>query len=342
MAQRGNRITIQDVSRRAGVSATTVSHALNGRGRVGTETRERVLRAARELGYVANPIARALKSGNSRTLVAELPATTEAIGLDSAFLRDVIVGAAERAIEAGYLLAITSRSSSSTQVLPQHEGVLVVDPVGSDSLAKEAREAGRPVVTVARFAEHPTGVTAVDVDYSRGVRLILDQLAEAGYSRPALLTTSQPFSFAVACEAGYQEWCREKRARRIVRRAPRQPSIESGRAAVRDLLRLKRLPDAIVTATEPLAIGALRGLAEASRRIPDEIGLACATDSERLRSALVPVTALDVHPAATGRRAIEALIELVASEGRVKLPDLIEMPTKLNVRASTMPARRPD
>src|SRR5690349_1709004 len=101
-----SRVTIKDVSRRAQVSVTTVSHALTGHGRVGADTRARILAVAEELGYVANPHAKALKSGRTMTVIAELPATAEAGGLDSAFLRDVLIGAAEQAMETGYLLAI--------------------------------------------------------------------------------------------------------------------------------------------------------------------------------------------------------------------------------------------
>src|SRR3954453_2463514 len=108
----GGPVTIWDVSRAAGVSVTTVSQALNGQGRVNPDTREKVIRVAGELNYVASPIARALKFGQTMTLVAEMPGTAEEVGLDSAFLQDVLLGAAATAIEAGYILAIIGRSSA--------------------------------------------------------------------------------------------------------------------------------------------------------------------------------------------------------------------------------------
>ena len=61
----GRRVSIKDVAREAGVSVTTVSHALNGKGRLNPDTRERVRSVARQLGYTPNPAARSLVSGRT-------------------------------------------------------------------------------------------------------------------------------------------------------------------------------------------------------------------------------------------------------------------------------------
>jgi DNA-binding LacI/PurR family transcriptional regulator len=327
------RVTIKDVSRRARVSPTTVSHALNGRGRVREETRARIVEAAEELGYVANPIARALKSGRTMTIVAELPATAEAGGLESAFLRDVLIGAAEAAMETGYLLAVTGPTSAARSALPPLDGALVVDPVSGDPLVEDAAARGAPVVTVSRFVDQPDAIPAVGSDYVAGMRAILDELEGSGYERPVLLSTKRPFAFAAACLEGYEQWMAAHGRRGQVRYAPRHPSIETGRAATRALLDLKTPPDAIVAITEPLAVGALEALSEAGARVPDAIGLASVSDSERLRSATVPVTALDLFPAEIGRRAVAVLLDLIEHGGTS--PRSLELPTRLHARAST-------
>jgi DNA-binding LacI/PurR family transcriptional regulator len=327
-------VTIKDVSRHAGVSPTTVSHALNGRGRVGPETRDRILRVAEDLGYVANPIARALKSGRTMTIAAELPATAEAEGLESAFLRDVLLGAAEAAMETGYLLAITGPTSAARGSLPPLDGALVVDPVEGDPLIEHAQRHGAAIVTVSRFIDQPEGIPSVGSDYVAGTKAILDQLADAGYERPALLSTRRAFAFAAACLEGYTAWVKGHGVRPVVRYARGHPTIESGHAATRALLDGETPPDAIVAITEPLAVGALRALTEAGVAIPDDVGLASVSDSERLRSARVPVTALDLFAADIGRRAVRLLADLIESTGATA-PAPIELPTRLHARAST-------
>jgi DNA-binding LacI/PurR family transcriptional regulator len=330
-----SRVTIKDVSRTAQVSVTTVSHALNGRGRVGTETRARILAVAEELGYVANPIARALKSGRTMTILAELPATAETGGLDSAFLRDVLVGAAERAMETGYLLAVAGRTSAARSVLPPNDGALVVDPVADDPVLEDAARRGVPMVTVSRFADQPDVIPAVGSDYVAGIKGILDHLAAAGYERPALLSTREPFAYAQSSLEGYEEWMRDAGRRGRVRYAAGYPSVPSGRAAARALLGLKTPPDAIIAVTEPLAVGALQALSEDGVRVPEEMGVASVSDSERLRSATVPVTALDLYPAEIGRRAMGLLVDLIESGDTPSGGQSLELPTRLHLRAST-------
>jgi DNA-binding LacI/PurR family transcriptional regulator len=329
------RVTIKDVARLASVSPTTVSHALNGRGRVGDRTRARITEAAAELGYVANPIARALKSGRTMTIVAELPATAEAGGLESAFLRDVLIGAAETAMETGYLLAVAGPTAAARGTLPPLDGALVVDPVRDDPLVEDATRRGAAVVTVSRFVDQPASMPAVSSDYVAGTGTILDHLAASGYERPALLSTRRPFAFADACREGYLAWMAAAGRPARVRNVPSHPSISAGHAATRALLALKQPPDALVAITEPLAVGALQALAERGVRVPDDVGLVSVSDSERLRSATAPVTALDLFPTEIGRRAVGLLAELLEDGDP---PSSLELPTRLHKRAST---RRP-
>jgi DNA-binding LacI/PurR family transcriptional regulator len=326
------RVTIKDVARRARVSPTTVSHALNGRGRVGEGTRARITAVAAELGYVANPIARALKSGRTMTIVAELPATAEAGGLESAFLRDVLIGAAEAAMETGYLLAVAGPTAAAGGPLPPLDGALVVDPVPDDPLVESATGRGAAVVTVSRFVDQPASMPAVTSDYVAGTGAILDHLAASGYERPALISTRRPFAFADACREGYTAWMRASGRAPRVRNVPSHPTIAAGHAAARALLALKQPPDALVSITEPLAVGALQALSEAGVRVPDEVGVASVGDSERLRSATPPVTALDLYPTEIGRRAVGLLVNLIGGE---RSSSSLELPTRLHERAST-------
>lgn len=332
------RVTIQDVSKRAGVSATTVSHALNGRGRVGAATRERIIAVAKEMGYSANPAARALKTGRTMTLVAELPHTAEVSGLDSAFLRDVLVGAAESAMEAGYLLAITGLTYAGRRSLPPLDGALIVDPVSDDPLIAEAGNLGIPIVTVSRFLGQGASLPAIVSDYEAGIKDILEHLQREGYERPALLTTRHGFDFASTSVEAYREWMERHDGKPEVRYVPDHPSVSSGHAATLGLLARKHRPDAVVAVTEPLAVGAYQAIQEAGLEMPGEIGLVSVNDSERLRSAAVPVTALDLFPVEIGRRAIALLLERLEVENgdaAAGAEDSVQLPTELHIRLST-------
>src|ERR1044072_1167505 len=95
----GPRPTIRDVAAAVGMSPTTVSHALNGKGRVDPDTRERIAETARELGYRPNPTARRLRSGRSGAIALLLPFVEPDIVRDEMLALDYymhLAGAAAR------------------------------------------------------------------------------------------------------------------------------------------------------------------------------------------------------------------------------------------------------
>src|ERR1700744_3207119 len=97
------RPSIHDIARGAGVSITTVSHSLNGRGRVQPETRRRVLRTAKRLGYTANAHARRLATGKNMTLALQVAGFgEEALIPDSAYYIQVLNDASAAALALGY------------------------------------------------------------------------------------------------------------------------------------------------------------------------------------------------------------------------------------------------
>ena len=126
------RPTIKDVASVAGVSVTTVSHALNDKGRVDDGTRQRIKDIAIELGYSANPRARALRTGGGRTigLITGLEAD-QSPDRDSRFdwyMRTAFAGAAE-ALRLGYALVLMPPSDQQAWVRELTvDGVLVIDP----------------------------------------------------------------------------------------------------------------------------------------------------------------------------------------------------------------------
>src|SRR2546430_17015759 len=103
VARRPTRPTIMDVAREAGVSMTTVSHALNGRGFVDPATRERVKETARKLGYRPNLHAQKLRGGGAHTIVllSSMPFGVAAGPSRLGFLMEVAAGAAAAALSRG-------------------------------------------------------------------------------------------------------------------------------------------------------------------------------------------------------------------------------------------------
>lgn len=329
--------TIRAVALMANVSITTASQALNSKGRVNAETRERVIRAAKELGYVPNSQARALKTGQSTTLLVVLPGDEyNGLGLHSAYISDILTGAADEAIRQGYLLSIAGHATlSQTALLSQLRigGALFIDPVETDMPAKRFLHSGIPAVTIGRLAEHGE-VGAVENDSDQAMETIFAHLATNGYRTPALLTTRAKVSYATDSISAYSRLARESGLRRpIIQYVTGYPSIDSGFEACRKLFHSKSRPDAIIATTEPLALGALQALSEAGLQAPMDMGLVSMSDSIRLASAATSVTALDLKPKLVGRTAVQVLIERISHPETTKQQKVVA--TELFVRAST-------
>jgi DNA-binding LacI/PurR family transcriptional regulator len=302
------RVTLREVAATAGVSRTTASQALNKKGRVNEKTRERVVRIAANLGYVANPRARSLKTGRAMILLTELPGVRGDSGIYSGFMSELLIGAADAAMASGYLMMIGGPEvGHSPNVFC--DGAVLVDPYPDDPLF----ELAPAVVTVGRMVDGDW--PWVDNDHGAAIHAVLDHLQDEGFARPALVTALGAFSFAEQSVAAYEEWMTAHGREGIVERVAPHPDLEQGRTAVAELLDRTDPPDAIVTASEPLAVAAFEVIEDRGMAIPADVGLVNLYDSERLRTARVPVTAVDLEPRKVGHRAVEILIQHIAGGG---------------------------
>ena len=126
------RVSIKDVAREAGVSVTTVSHALNGKGRLRASTRERVTEVAERLGYRANPAARNLVSGHAGLIAAmpSLPDDPRVRFAEFGYYTKVIVAASGAAIARDHALVIAPPSRGGfVWDRVNLDGVIMIDPM---------------------------------------------------------------------------------------------------------------------------------------------------------------------------------------------------------------------
>jgi DNA-binding LacI/PurR family transcriptional regulator len=336
VADGARRVGIREVAAAAGFSVTTVSHALNGKGRLPQETRDRVHEIAQQLGYRPNATARNLAGGKTGLLglVISQPADIRFGLSDFAYFTYLTAAASAAALDRGYALVLTpSDLRLGAAVGVAVDGAIVVDPVEGDPLVQELREASMPLVTTGRVVGDDTGSAWVDNDHIAGTRSILDHLARRKARRIALLTTPTVISYSLDVERSYREWCADHEMEPRVIRTDQQLTESAGYAAASELLSLPDPPDAIFASYDRLAFGALLAADALGVRVPDELLLAMtATESSHRQSSGPSVTALNLHPDQIGRRAIELLIDIV--EGRSDGGQIV-VPTAIIARAST-------
>jgi DNA-binding LacI/PurR family transcriptional regulator len=338
----GRRATIRDVAAAAGVSITTVSHAINGKGDVDPATQAKVLDAAARLGYRASRAARALRAGRSHTIALLLPGfgaeEDEMLALD--YYVKLASGATRRAFARDHALILAPSLGSADDARRLGvDGAIVCDPSAGDPRIDALTAADVPVVTVERDLARPDDRWHVCGDNAATTRLLLDHLASAGAERIALLGSDADWAWARESTDAYADWCATAGQDPIVELAGLRDLERSAEQHAQALLGdAARRPDAIVALAERHARGVVRAADRLGLRIPDDLLVASGIDSSDTREGVPSITAVDLHPEARGAAAAEMLIGRLEGEEpaapRIVAGDLL-------VRASTTPAAVP-
>jgi LacI family transcriptional regulator len=330
--------TIQDVAKRAGVAAITASRVVNNSGYASAEVRERVLRAAAEMGYVPNTLARSLRSRRSNTLALVLTDIT------NPFFTTVARGVEDAASDAGYTVIFCNTDESQDEerkylnVLLQKrvDGILLVPAQsGADSLSA-AREQNIPLVVLdRRLPETETGkVDVVRCDSRGGAAALTRLLLELGHHRIALLNGPPGVSTAVDRAAGFQEALNESATRDSGAVWWGAFTQASGAEMVRRALNTDPRPSGLIAANNFIAIGALNALRELELRVPEDVALVGFDD---LPPALVtfPFLTVAAQPAyEMGKQATRLLLERLEGRRDVQPVEMI-LPTEIILRASS-------
>ena len=331
-----SRPTIHDVAKAAGVSVTTVSHALNGKGRVDPQTRALVNQVVHKLGYRANRHARGLRSGRSGTLGLMLPVSgdvrsDETLRLDYYMRLAGAAAAAAFAREHALMLLPPVTVGAGLGGLAI-DGGIVADPSPSDERMTALAEQGVPAVTIGRDLGRPDHAWYVELDNDANTRLLLDHLADRGAKRIAILTPRAEWAWATETLRAYEAWTHEHGVPRLVVPVAMQPGELSAFRAARRLLAARTPPDAVFVVAERFIRGVLRAARESGRQVPGELLLAAGVDGAYAWEGDPPVTALELHPERMAEAAVAMLLARLDGDP-VQQP--AHVPATLHIRAST-------
>ncbi|MHB2169323.1 LacI family DNA-binding transcriptional regulator [Alsobacter sp. R-9] len=265
-------VTSADVARLANVSQSAVSRTFSPGASVSAKTRERVLAAAKELGYRPNAIARAMISGRSR-LIALLVAY-----LDNHFYPVVLEQLARSLQDRGYqvLLFMTGTGDQDRVVQQmleyQVEGIVMASATLSSSLARECANSGIPVVLFNRYVPS-SPASSVTSDNLEGARQLAHLLVDGGHKRIAFIAGHEDSSTSRDREAGFCKGLAE-RGHTLFARAVGGYTMPGAAEATRALFRERERPDAVFVANDHMAFGVidvLRG--ELRLRVPEDVSI---------------------------------------------------------------------
>jgi DNA-binding LacI/PurR family transcriptional regulator len=333
-----SRPTSADVAARAGVSRTTVSFVLNYRTdiQISDETRQRVFRAASELGYHPHAPARQLAGGRSHILGLVLRQSAEQVAGD-ATLAETLRGIASAARAAGSRVMVETLTPDGTYdrlLRSQHaDGLIVSGPRRDDPSLAELVADGFPLVLQGSMP----GLRApsVDVDNVAGARGAVEHLLSLGHRRIAFVTNA-PLRYTSARERlqGYREALAAAGVAYdhalVVEGAF---DAASGERATATLL-ARTTFSALFVASDVLVLGAFGALREANRRVPEDVSMVGFDDIPLAAFFDPPLTTVRLPAFELGQAAGRALLDRIADRA---VPQRTLLPTELIVRGSTAP-----
>lgn len=329
-----------DVARRAGVSPSTASRALNRPELVSREVVARVRAIAEELGYAPNPFARSLRVQDSRTLGLIVPDST------NPFFAEVAKGIEAACFGAGYTLVLCNserslaKEAAQARVLYEKrvDGVLMFN--ASDASAATIEWLGARDLPVVLLERRPAGpaVDCVVSDNAGGVRAAIEHLAALGHRRIGCLMGDLETSHYIERLAAFRAAVAELRL-------DADPSLvrsdlitfADGQWAAAALLKDGAPPSALFCATDTLAIGAIRGAGLAGWRVPEDLAVVGYGDTEIASYTRPSITAVAQDKLTVGTAAVQILLRRIAQRaaGTRPRPRVKLVPTRLMVRESS-------
>ena len=331
----GAPITLNDVARAAGVSATTVSHVINGTRFVAPETTERVLRAIEQLRYEVNFNARNLKTGRSQAIGVLISDVT------NPHFSGVVRGVEDVATRAGYQMILCNTDEDAEKELTYLrmlrskgvDGALMVPTGARHDYLDHLVQAAFPLVFVDRVLPD-VPCDAVLADNVGGAHQAVSHLIRLGHRRIGIIARVQRGGMPSQRLQGYRD-------------ALRAHGIEEDPALIRDanarreegfeqtivLLDLPEPPTAIFSTHNLTTMGALAALDARGRRIPEDVALVGFGDFEWAPLMRPRLTTVVQPEHAAGARAAELLIDRI--ERRTgEPPRRVVLPVELAVRES--------
>ncbi|MFE6735386.1 LacI family DNA-binding transcriptional regulator [Microbacterium sp. NPDC057650] len=331
----GTRPTSHDVARAAGVSQSTVSFVFTGRAGISDATREKVLRAASDLGYRPNLAARAMRTRRTGRLAIVVP-------IASAIPLTLIPGAVAAAAQAGYVVEVVSlpqdpdaRSERVTEVQDsgQYEGVLAFTP-----LPASASPADGPVTLAAGEFDEEMHATGEFTD-AQPVAAMIERLADLGHRRFLHIAGPDRFPSARARREAYLETI-ERLGVSSLGVVDGDWSGEDGEAAVSALPDDAR-PLAVIAANDVIATGAIRAAVRRGWTLPGDMSITGWDD--HLQSAFLSpsLTSVRQDRERLGAYSMQRLIAAVRGEEAPPRPaDLLTIQWRESTAAPGVPPRR--
>lgn len=331
-----DRLTIIEIAKQSGVSRSTVSRVINDDPNVNPTTRQRVRSVMQRLNFQPNAAARGLAAGKTRILGLVIPMGVSALFTDPYFpqiIQGITAACNQHDYSTMLWLAEPEYERRTIQQIVSAgliDGVIVASALTDDAVIEALRIRHIPFVLVGRHPVH-TDLTYVDVDNRMSSRDAVLHLLRLGHKRVA--TISGPLNMIGGMDrlAGYKDALKSRGLRADEKLIAEGDFTEvSGYNAMQQLL--PQTPDAVFVASDTMALGAMRALREAGKKIPQDIALVGYDDMPFAAHTDPPLTSVRQPIHRAGFVAAETLMDLI--QERDAAPRRVILPTELVIRGT--------
>lgn len=332
------KATIYDIAQELNISAATVSRALNDNPKISETTRKQVKEAATRLNYKQNKLALALRSGKSNNIGVIVPR------IDSNFFGSVIRGIEEALYPHKYNVIICQTHEDekreieniNTLINAQVDGVLIsVSNSENEKVIRRVLEKKVPVIFFDR-KKNIEGISSVTIDDYGAAYAATKHLIEEKSSKIAYLSGDRSLEIYENRFNGYRQALKDNGiAYNDEYVIQTKSNVDAGKAAARQLLKLKDRPDAIFSSSDFAALGAIQELKAEGIRIPEDFCVVGFGNEPFTRFMELSISTVDQCAMEMGKIAAEVFLEQLNNNDTFKVEKKVVLKPELIIRESS-------
>lgn len=334
--------TMKDVAKKAGVTLSTVSHALSGKRPISEETRQRIQRAIEELNYHPNELARRLANKQSKIIGLIFPRMANSL---TVMQLEFVTGAIEAADQHGYALLFSPSPVDDNDLTRFTHGGLVEGLILMEIRMEDARcsllnKLEFPYVMIGRMA-NSDGISFVDLDLTDATAKAVEHLVSLGHKKIAFIDfaaslVEKGYGPAIRSLEGYRNIITKYGLPEIHRAC--NPTVKAGYEAIQALRQEHPGLTAAVTLNDNAIAGMYQAVQDQGLHIPADFSFAAAVSPRRAEMFIPALTSIDFPASEEGRVGVEILIHRLEQKDATPIQRIIK--SELTVRQSSGQAPR--
>ncbi|MBO5209825.1 MAG: LacI family DNA-binding transcriptional regulator [Lachnospiraceae bacterium] len=326
-------LTIGDIARELGVSKTTVSRAISGKGRIGAETREKVLQYIEEHNYRPNVIAKGLAQSRTFNIGLVMPGDYNVVELP--FFQNCMLGISKVASSMDYdvlISVVTAEDISQLQravINHKIDGVILTRTLVEDAPAKYLKEMQIPFVAIGSTEDR--SIIQIDNDHRSACRELTEKLLTQGIRKIALIGGNQSYMVTKNRLGGFME--AYTRQGLELEKEHIYLDVEDG-AMVKELVQrmIKEGIECIITMDDYLCSCVLNTLQQLQIHVPEQVKVASFYDSSFLENHVPSITSIQFDVEELGRMTCKTLLGMIEGEA---VPEKSLLGYEISLRNST-------